>query len=355
VELREGLRLDPDNADAAKTLYIPKGTGKGTARNRSRASLNPTIPPESLLIDGETLMKLIRFGEPGGERPGVVLEDATRRDVSGFVPSYDEAFFANDGLARLKHWLKDRAGSAPQVEQSVRLGPPISRPSKIVCIGLNFRDHARESQMEIPKEPVLFFKATTSLVGPNDDLIIPKNGQKVDWEVELAVVIGRTASYIEPEQALEYVAGYVLHNDYSERAFQLERSGQWVKGKSADTFAPLGPFLATGDEIPDTGRLGMWLKVNGVVRQRSSTSEMIFDVPALLSYVSQFMTLLPGDIISTGTPAGVGLGMKPPQYLKPGDVVELGIDGLGESRQRVVAWQPASSRLARSHSSATRL
>ena len=300
-------------------------------------------------------MKLIRFGEPGRERPGVVLENATRLDVSGFVPAYDEAFFANDGLAHLKHWLKDHAGSAPQVEHSVRLGPPISRPSKIVCIGLNFRDHARESQMEIPKEPVIFFKATTSLVGPNDDLIIPKNGQKVDWEVELAVVIGRTASYIEPEEALEYVAGYVLHNDYSERAFQLERSGQWVKGKSADTFAPLGPFLVTGDEIPDTGRLGMWLKVNGVFRQRSSTSEMIFDVPALVSYVSQFMTLLPGDIISTGTPAGVGLGMKPPQYLKPGDVVALGIDGLGESRQRVVAWQPTSSRLARSHSSETRL
>jgi 2,4-diketo-3-deoxy-L-fuconate hydrolase len=307
------------------------------------------------LIDGETLMKLIRFGEPGRECPGVVLEDATRLDVSGFVEAYDEAFFASDGLARLKDWLKDHAGSAPQVEQLVRLGPPISRPSKIVGIGLNFRDHARESQMEIPKEPVIFFKATTSLVGPNDDLIIPKNGQKVDWEVELAVVIGRTASYIESEEALEYVAGYVLHNDYSERAFQLERSGQWVKGKSADTFAPLGPFLATGDEIPDTGRLGIWLKVNGVFRQRSSTSEMIFDVPALVSYVSQFMTLLPGDIISTGTPAGVGLGMKPPQYLKPGDVVALGIDGLGESRQRVVAWQPAASRLARSHSSETRL
>jgi 2,4-didehydro-3-deoxy-L-rhamnonate hydrolase len=296
-------------------------------------------------------MKLIRFGEPGRERPGVVLEDAARLDVSGFVQDYDEAFFANDGLARLNHWLKDNAGSAPRVEQSVRLGPPISRPSKIVCIGLNFRDHARESQMEIPKEPVIFFKATTSLVGPNEDLIIPKNGQKVDWEVELAVVIGRIARYIEWEEALVHVAGYVLHNDYSERAFQLERSGQWVKGKSADTFAPLGPFLATRDEIPDTGRLGMWLRVNGVFRQRSSTGEMIFDIPALVSYVSQFMTLLPGDIISTGTPAGVGLGMKPPQYLKPGDVVELGIDSLGESRQRVVAWQPTSSRLARSRSS----
>jgi 2-keto-4-pentenoate hydratase/2-oxohepta-3-ene-1,7-dioic acid hydratase in catechol pathway len=193
--------------------------------------------------------------------------------------------------------------------------------------------------MEIPKEPVIFFKSTTSLVGPNDNLIIPKNAYKVDWEVELAVVIGKKATYIEREEALKYVAGYALHNDYSERVFQLERGGQWVKGKSADTFAPLGPFLATRDEIPDTSRLGMWLKVNGAFRQRSSTSEMIFDVPTLVSYVSQFMTFLPGDVISTGTPAGVGLGMKPPQYLKQGDVVELGIDQLGESRQVVVAWQ----------------
>ena len=195
--------------------------------------------------------------------------------------------------------------------------------------------------MEIPKEPVIFFKSTTSLVGPNDDLVIPKNGSKVDWEVELAVVIGRRASYIEPNEALDYVAGYALHNDYSERVFQLERGGQWVKGKSADTFAPVGPFLATRDDIPDTTRLAMWLKVNGSYRQRSSTSEMIFDVPTLVSYVSQFMTLLPGDIVSTGTPAGVGLGMKPQQYLNAEDVVELGIDQLGESRQNVVAWRPA--------------
>jgi 2-keto-4-pentenoate hydratase/2-oxohepta-3-ene-1,7-dioic acid hydratase in catechol pathway len=196
--------------------------------------------------------------------------------------------------------------------------------------------------MEIPKEPVIFFKATSSIVGPNDDLVIPKNGQKVDWEVELAVVIGQKGVYLEREEALEYVAGYLLHNDYSERAFQLERAGQWVKGKSADTFAPLGPFLATRDEVPETGNLAMWLKVNGVFRQRSSTNQMIFDVPTLVSYVSQFMTLLPGDIISTGTPAGVALGMKPPQYLKAGDVVELGIERLGESRQTVVAWQPAA-------------
>jgi 2,4-didehydro-3-deoxy-L-rhamnonate hydrolase len=295
-------------------------------------------------------MKLIRSGEPGREVPGLLLEDGTRLDVSSFVPDYDEGFFSDGGLSELKAWLKQNLASAPRVAHSLRLGSPICRPSKIVCIGLNFRDHARESRMEIPKEPVIFFKATTSLVGPNDDLIMPKGAQKVDWEVELAVVIGKRGSYIALEDALEYVAGYALHNDYSERAFQLERGGQWVKGKSADTFAPLGPFLATCDEIPDTKNLGMWLKVNGAFRQRSSTSEMIFDVPTLVSYVSQFMTLLPGDIISAGTPAGVGLGMSPPQYLKPGDVVELGIDQLGESRQSVVAWQPTTAETVGSRS-----
>jgi 2,4-didehydro-3-deoxy-L-rhamnonate hydrolase len=289
-------------------------------------------------------MKLIRFGESGKERPGIILQDSTRLDASGFTRDYDESFFAEGGLAGLERWLSGHAPSAPRVAQSVRLGPSVARPSKIVCIGLNFRDHAQESKMEIPKEPVIFFKATTSLVGPNDDLVIPKNGSDVDWEVELAVVIGKKACYVERGDALQYVAGYVLHNDYSERVFQLQRGGQWVKGKSADSFAPLGPFLATRDEIPDTKRLGMWLKVNGAFRQRSSTSEMIFDVPTLVSYVSQFMTLLPGDVISTGTPAGVGLGMRPPQYLKAGDVVELGIDQLGESRQTVVAWRPASAR-----------
>jgi 2,4-diketo-3-deoxy-L-fuconate hydrolase len=291
---------------------------------------------------GNYLMKLIRFGEPGNESPGLIMEDASRLDVSAFTRDYDEALFSNDGLSRLNHWLRENAASAPRIAQSVRLGSPISRPSKIVCIGLNFRDHARESKMEIPEEPVIFFKASSSLVGPNDDLVMPKNARKVDWEVELAVVMGKKCNYIEPEQALEHVAGYVLHNDYSERVFQLERGGQWVKGKSADTFAPLGPFLATRDEIPDTSKLGMWLKVNGEFRQRSSTAEMIFDVPTLISYVSQFMTLLPGDIISTGTPAGVGLGMKPQQYLQVGDIVELGIDRLGVSRQNVVAWKPTS-------------
>jgi 2,4-didehydro-3-deoxy-L-rhamnonate hydrolase len=284
-------------------------------------------------------MKLIRFGDTELERPGILLRNGTRLDVSAFVSNYDEAFFANDGLQSLKNWLQENAASLSTVPPSARLGPPIGRPSKIICIGLNFRDHARESKMEIPKEPVLFFKATSSLVGPNDELVIPRAGTKVDWEVELAVVIGKKGSYIERASALDYVAGYVLHNDYSERAFQLERGGQWVKGKSADTFAPLGPFVATPNEIPDITRLKMWLKVNGAFRQRSCTSEMIFDVPTLVSYVSEFMTLLPGDVISTGTPAGVGLGMTPPQYLEVGDVVELGIECLGESRQRVVSWQ----------------
>src|ERR1700751_2181268 len=287
-------------------------------------------------------MKLIRFGEPGKEIPGVLLQDSTRLDSSPFTRDYDEGFFSDDGLRGLLKWLERDGASALRVPDSVRLALPICRPSKIVCIGLNFLDYAKESNMEIPKEPVIFFKSTTSLVGPNDDLMIPKNGSKVDWEVEVAVIIGRRVSYVDRDEALDYVAGYALHNDYSERVFQLERGGQWVKGKSADTFAPFGPFLATRDEIPDATHLGMWLKVNGSYRQRSSTSKMIFDVPTLVSYVSQFMTLLRGDIISPGTPAGVGLGMKPQQYLNPEDVVELGIDQHGESRQNVLAWRPAA-------------
>ncbi len=276
-------------------------------------------------------MKLIRFGEAGTERPGVLLDDGSRVDVSDFVSDYDETFFAGGGMDALRDWLKTHSSPAARVSSTIRLGPPICRPSKIVCIGLNYRDHAAETGAVIPKEPVIFFKATTSLVGPNDALVIPRNGTKVDWEVELALVVGKTALYVPTDKALDYVAGYVLHNDYSERSFQLERGGQWVKGKSADTFAPLGPFLASPEELSDPSNLKMWLKVNGEIRQNSSTANM-----TLLSYVSEFMTLLPGDVISTGTPAGVGLGMKPPQYLKSGDVVELGINGLGESRQRVV-------------------
>jgi len=283
-------------------------------------------------------MKLIRFGDAGSERPGVLLEDGRRIDVSAFAGDYDETFLASDGVNGLRAWLSRHSAAAPVVADTVRLGPPIRRPSKIVCIGVNFRDHAAESGAEIPREPVMFFKATTALCGPNDPVVIPRGGTKLDWEVELAVIIGRTARYVTRAQAPEFVAGYALHNDYSERMFQLERGGQWSKGKSADTFAPLGPFLATCDELPDTTGLEMWLDVNGEARQRGTTANMIFDVPTLVSYVSEFMTLLPGDVISTGTPAGVGLGMKPaPVYLKPGDEVALGIERLGRSRQIVMA------------------
>ena len=282
-------------------------------------------------------MKLARFGDPGLERPAVIGEEGRRLDVSEFVWDFDEEFFGTGGVDRLRDWLDKRDWQVPEVPQNTRTGSPIARPSKIVCIGLNFRDHAAESGMDLPKEPVLFFKASSALAGPDDPVRIPRGGSKLDWEVELAVVIGAAASYVDEARAFGHVAGYALHNDYSERLFQLERGGQWVKGKSCDTFAPVGPFLATRDEIADPQALGMWLTVNGETRQRSSTANMVFGVAFLVSYVSQFMTLLPGDVISTGTPAGVALGMKPePVYLRPGDVVELGIEQLGRSRQEVI-------------------
>jgi 2-keto-4-pentenoate hydratase/2-oxohepta-3-ene-1,7-dioic acid hydratase in catechol pathway len=283
-------------------------------------------------------MKLIRFGQIGQEKPGVQLEDGSRIDVSAFGEDFTPEFFAKDGIARLKAWLVDNAASAPAISEETRLSHPITRPGKIICVGLNFKDHAEEGGMEVPAEPVIFFKATSSLVGPNDDLVIPRDSEKTDWEVELAVVIGKRASYVEKADALDYVAGYCLHNDYSERAYQLERCGQWVKGKSCDTFAPLGPFIATSDEIADPNNLSMWLKVNGETKQDGTTQNFIFGVQHVVSYLSEFMTLEPGDVISTGTPAGVGLGFNPPQYLKPGDVVELGIEGLGSSSQTARAW-----------------
>jgi 2,4-diketo-3-deoxy-L-fuconate hydrolase len=283
-------------------------------------------------------MKLIRFGESGKERPGIELSDGVRVDVSSFGEDYNESFFGSGGLERLQLWLGNNQAECPIISPSVRLGPCVCRPSKIICVGLNFRDHAAESGLELPKEPVIFFKATTALNGPNDDVIIPKNSEKTDWEVELAVVIGKKASYVEESDALDYVAGFALHNDYSERAFQIERSGQWVKGKSCDTFAPLGPVMATKDEVPDINNLKMWLSVNGKLMQNGTSADMVFKVPYLVSYISQFMTLLPGDVISTGTPAGVGFGFKPPVYLKNGDIVQLGIDQLGESQQRLVAY-----------------
>jgi 2,4-didehydro-3-deoxy-L-rhamnonate hydrolase len=285
-------------------------------------------------------MKLIRFGTSGTERPGVLLEDGTRLDVSAAVADYDDAFYAGDGIQRVRTWLDGHATAAPRVGGDVRLGPPVRRPSKIVCIGLNYRDHATETGLGVPKEPLIFMKAPSALAGPHDDVIIPRGGSKLDWEVELAVVIGREARHVDRGRALECIAGYAVFNDYSERTFQFDRGGQFVKGKSADSFAPLGPVLVTRDEMPDTSNLGIWLTVNGTTRQKSTTANLMVDVPGLVSYVSEFMTLVPGDVVSTGTPSGVGLGMKPePVYLKVGDEVVAGIDGLGEQRQRVVAYR----------------
>ena len=266
----------------------------------------------------------------------MLLEDGTRTDVSAFGEDYDENFFGSDGPARLSAWLKDQ-DNLPSFGSDVRLGPPLTRPSKLICIGLNYKAHAEESGVELPPEPVIFFKATSAIVGPNDNIVIPRNSEKTDWEVELAFVIGKKASYVDEADSLDHVAGYVLHNDYSERAFQLERHGQWVKGKSCDSFAPLGPFITTADEIQDPQTLDLWLKVNGETLQDSNTSDMAYGIKHLVHYLSQFMTLLPGDVISTGTPSGVGLGLDPPRYLKPGDVVELGITALGKSSQIAVA------------------
>jgi 2-keto-4-pentenoate hydratase/2-oxohepta-3-ene-1,7-dioic acid hydratase in catechol pathway len=282
-------------------------------------------------------MKLIRFGHEGHEKPGIIIND-TWYDVSSVVADYNEAFFANNEIEKIKSAVA--AGvSLPVVDPATRLGSVVARPSKIVCIGLNYVDHCLETNAPIPTEPVLFFKSTTALCGPNDNVVIPKNSVKTDWEVELAFVIGKKASYVEEANALDYVAGYCLHNDYSEREFQLERGGQWAKGKGCDTFAPLGPFLATPDEIGDVNNLKMWLTVNGKTYQNSNTLNLVFKIPFLVHYLSQFMTLLPGDVISTGTPPGVGLGIKPePVYVKPGDVIELGIEGLGTSKQTAVAY-----------------
>jgi len=274
-------------------------------------------------------MKLFRFGEPGSEKPGVLVNNEML-DISSFGEDIGEKFFETDGIKRLGEWLRKNSNLS-KVANGTRLGSPFT------SVGLNYSDHAKETGAELPKEPILFFKSTTALGGPNDNLVIPRNSVKTDWEVELGVVIGKKASYVSKEKALDYVAGYCLHNDYSEREFQLERGGQWVKGKSCDTFAPMGPYLVTSDEVADVNKLRLWLKVNGKTFQDGNTSNMVFDVQYLVSYISQFMTLLPGDVISTGTPAGVGLGFKPPIYIKAGDVIELGIEGLGEQKQKAVA------------------
>lgn len=283
-------------------------------------------------------MKLIRFRENGKVKPGIIINEEYF-DVSSFGEDYNEQFFENDGLNRLQKFADENKEQLPQVSKNASLDSPFARPSKIVCIGLNYADHAKETGAALPPEPVIFMKSTTALVGPNDDIIIPKNSTKTDWEVELAFVISKKATYVEEAEAMNYVAGYCLHNDVSERAFQLERNGTWDKGKGCDTFAPIGPFLATKDEINDVDNLRLWLNVNGKKMQDGNTKTFIFKIPFLVHYVSQFMTLLPGDVISTGTPAGVGLGFNPPVYLKDGDEVELGIDGLGTSKQKVKAYR----------------
>ena len=282
-------------------------------------------------------MKLTRFQTDGTPTPGLFLDDNTILNASSFGEDWNEAFFDNNGLARLADWLDQNRESAPTMQASeVTLAPAVARPSKLLCIGLNYAAHAAEGGVDPPAEPVLFSKATSAWSGPNDDLLIPRESEKTDWEVELAFVIGKHAKYVAEEDAMDYIAGFAVHNDYSERAWQLEGTGQWVKGKSADTYAPFGPYLATTDEIADPGNLHLWLKRNGEMMQDSNTNDLIFNIPHLVSYVSRFMSLLPGDVISTGTPAGVGLGFKPPVFVQPGDVFELGVDGLGTQRQVAV-------------------
>lgn len=285
-------------------------------------------------------MDLFRYFE------GSVLKCGVRHkgisySASGLFPDYDSAFFANGGLQTLASALNSGSKELTPIVHpgGQQLAAPFATPSKIVCIGLNYADHARETGAEIPAEPILFLKSNTAFSGPNDDIMLPRDSQKTDWEVELAVVISQKARYVEENEALDYVAGYCLHNDLSEREFQLERGGTWDKGKGCDTFAPMGPYLVTPDAVADVDSLDMWLKVNGQTMQKSNTRNLIFKIPALIAYISQFMTLLPGDVISTGTPPGVGLGLKPPVFLQPGDVVELGIDGLGEARQTVVPFK----------------
>jgi 2-keto-4-pentenoate hydratase/2-oxohepta-3-ene-1,7-dioic acid hydratase in catechol pathway len=281
-------------------------------------------------------MKLIRFGNRGQESPGYLDDSGNRRDLSAFGEDFNPQFFSGDGIRRLNDWLDNQQQSLPVVDSHVRWASPVATPGKIICVGLNYSDHAKESGMAIPGEPVLFFKATSALCGPYDQITIPPGSLKTDWEVELALVIGSTARHVPEEESLSHIAGYTIMNDVSERAYQLEGTGQWVKGKSYDTFAPLGPYLATTDEVANTDNLNLWLKVNDKYMQQGNTNKLIFNVPFLISYISRYMTLIPGDIISTGTPPGVGAGMKPPRFLKSGDVVELGIEGLGSSKQSLV-------------------
>jgi 2-keto-4-pentenoate hydratase/2-oxohepta-3-ene-1,7-dioic acid hydratase in catechol pathway len=285
-------------------------------------------------------MKLLRYGPAGRERPGILAQDGTIRDLSNFIPDVTGSSLGDPAIRRLADLDPTRL---PVVDGQPRLGPCVGGVGKFICIGLNYSDHARETGQEVPVEPVVFMKATSAICGPHDDVIIPRNSFKTDWEVELGVVVGTVCQHVSPDAALDHVAGYCVVNDLSERAFQLEGTGQWVKGKSADTFGPIGPWLVTRDEVPDPQDLPLWLEVDGIRYQNGSTRTMIFDVAYLVSYLSRFMSLHPGDIISTGTPPGVGLGQRPePVYLRPGQVMRLGIEGLGEQRQRTVAWRPPS-------------
>lgn len=279
-------------------------------------------------------MKLLRFGDAGREKPGVLAADGTIRDLSGVVPDIAGDALLPAGIEKLK---AIDATTLPRVSEPVRLGPCVGRVGKFICIGLNYSDHAKESGMALPAEPIVFMKATSAICGPNDNVMIPRGSEKTDWEVELGVVIGKPAKYVTREDALTHVAGYCVINDVSERAFQLEGTGQWVKGKSADTFGPIGPWLVTKDEVPDPQRLKLWLEVNGKREQDGTTTTMLFGVAYLVSYLSKFMSLQPGDIISTGTPPGVGAGKKPPVFLRPGNSIRLSVEGLGEQKQTVVA------------------
>ncbi len=284
-------------------------------------------------------MRLIRFGDNGNEEPGVWLADGRRIDASRVFQDYDEGFFAMGGLESLAGWVADGCPGGSEVDPAIRLGPPVARPSKIVCVGKNYLEHAKELGEGIPTEPTLFMKASSAWSGPFDDVMLPRGADKLDYEVELAMVIGRHASYIDESNALESIAGYATFCDFSERAFQKDMGGQWTKGKSADTFAPMGPCLVTPDEVADAQALRLWCKVNGELRQNSWTGDMIHPLRHLVSYITRFMTLLPGDVIATGTPGGVAMGMNPPRYLQAGDWVECGVDGLGELKQRVVGYQ----------------
>lgn len=279
-------------------------------------------------------MKLLRYGDTGAEKPGLLHHDRSIRDLSAHVDDISGAALYGDGIKKIAGLNHD---DLPVVDNAPRLGACVAGTGKFICIGLNYSDHAAETGASVPSEPIIFMKATSAICGPTDPIIIPRGSQKTDWEVELAVVIGKAAKYVDEVNAMDHVAGFALANDVSERAFQAERQGQWTKGKSCDNFGQIGPWLVTPDEVQDPHALDMWLTVNGEKMQNGSTATMVYGVRYLVSYLSQFMTLHPGDVISTGTPPGVGLGMKPPRYLKPGDVVELGITGLGKQRQDVIA------------------